>query len=82
MRYKPLHLSVCWILALRVKPKQPLMRGSDVLAVQTQLLAKGYAPGKLYGVYGNITRAAVGALQTVRGIKADGVMGRYAGVLQ
>ncbi len=50
------------------------MRGDDVLAVQTHLLAKGYAPGKLDGVYGNITKAAVVALQTARGIKADGVV--------
>jgi len=60
---------------LRVTPGQPLMRGSDVLAVQTRLLAKGFAPGKLDGVYGNITKAAVVALQTACGIKADGVVG-------
>ena len=60
---------------LRVTPGQPLMRGSDVLAVQTRLLAKGYTPGKLDGVYGNITRAAVVALQAACGIKADGVVG-------
>ena len=60
---------------LRVTPGQPLMRGSDVLAVQTRLLAKGYTPGKLDGVYGNITKAAVVALQTACGIKADGVVG-------
>ena len=60
---------------LRVTPGQPLMRGSDVLAVQTRLLAKGFAPGKLDGVYGNITKAAVVALQTACGIMADGVVG-------
>ena len=60
---------------LRVTPGQPLMRGSDVLAVQTRLLAKGYASGNLDGVYGNITKAAVVALQTACGIKADGVVG-------
>ena len=60
---------------LRVTPGQPLMRGNDVLAVQMRLLAKGYAPGKLDGVYGNITKAAVVALQTACGIKADGVVG-------
>ena len=60
---------------LRVMPGQPLMRGNDVLAVQTRLLAKGYAPGKLDGVYGSITKAAVVALQTVCGIQADGIVG-------
>jgi hypothetical protein len=35
---------------LRVSPRQPLMRCSDVLSVQSRLLAKGYAPGKLDGV--------------------------------
>lgn len=60
---------------LRVVPGQPLMRGSDVLAMQTRLLAKGFAPGKLDGVYGNLTKAAVVALQTACGIKADGVVG-------
>ena len=60
---------------LRVTPGQPLMRGSDVLAVQTRLLAKGFAPGKLDGVYGSITKAAVVALQTACGIKADGIVG-------
>ena len=51
------------------------MRGNDVLAVQTRLLDTGYAPGKLDGVYGNITRAAVVAFQTACGIKADGIVG-------
>ena len=60
---------------LRITPGQPLMRDSDVLAVQTQRLAKGYAPGKLDGVYGNITGAAVLTLQTGCGIKADGIVG-------
>ena len=60
---------------LRVTPGQPLMRGNDVLAVQTRLQAKGYAPGKLDGVYGNITKVAVVVLQTACGIKADGVVG-------
>jgi peptidoglycan hydrolase-like protein with peptidoglycan-binding domain len=60
---------------LRVTPGQPLMHSSDVLAVQTRLLAKGYAPGKLDGIFGNITKAAVVALQTACGIKADGIVG-------
>ena len=38
-------------------------------------MAKGYAPGKLDGVYGSITKAAVVALQTACGIKADGIVG-------
>ena len=46
-----------------------------MLAIQTRLLAKGYAPGKLDGVYGSITRAAVIALQTAFDIKADGIVG-------
>ena len=45
------------------------------MAVQTRLLAKGYALGKLDGVYGNMTRAAVVAMQTTCGIKADDVVG-------
>ena len=66
---------------MRVTPGQPPVHGSDALAVQTRLLAKGYAPGKLDGVYGNLTRTSVVAFQIACGSKADGIVGDgYTGV--
>jgi peptidoglycan hydrolase-like protein with peptidoglycan-binding domain len=49
-------------------------RGSDVVAVQGFLIARGYAI-TLDGVYGIATRAAVADFQASKGLAADGVVG-------
>lgn len=46
-------------------------RGDDVTALQTWLVAKGYLvmpSGAAYGYFGNLTKAAVAAYQTAKGI--------------
>ena len=49
--------------------------GSDVKQVQTQLQTLGYYGGKLDGVYGSGSMAAVAAFQKANGLKADGLAG-------
>lgn len=49
--------------------------GSDVKQVQTQLQALGYYSGKLDGVYGSGSMAAVLAFQKANGLYADGLAG-------
>ena len=53
----------------------PVMRGEDVLAVQTRLAALGYAPGPIDGGYGPTTAAAVKDFQAGHGLEADGKVG-------
>jgi len=53
----------------------PLMQGADVLAVQEQLAAFGYAPGLAYGTYGPTTAAAVQDFQSAHGLAPDGIVG-------
>jgi len=53
----------------------PVMRGDDVLAVQTRLAALGYAPGPIDGAYGPTTAAAVKDFQAGRGLDVDGKVG-------
>jgi len=51
-------------------------RGDDVAAVQEQLAALGFNPGKIDGVYGPNTARAVAAYQATNGtLKADAIAG-------
>jgi peptidoglycan hydrolase-like protein with peptidoglycan-binding domain len=50
--------------------------GSNVLAVQTALAAAGFSPGKLDGVMGPKTRAAIKAYQAANGLTVDGIVGK------
>jgi len=52
-----------------------MLRGEDVLAVQARLLELGFDPGKVDGVYGPMTAAAVIAFQSSRQLDADGIVG-------
>lgn len=52
-----------------------MLSGEDVAAVQTRLELLGFTPGKLDGIYGPKTEAAVIAFQANRGIKVDGIVG-------
>lgn len=50
-------------------------RGTDVANLQTRLLAAGFNPGPLDGIYGPKTAAAVKAYQAANGLKTDAVAG-------
>lgn len=53
----------------------PLLRGPDVTAVQRRLDTKGFPPGRIDGLYGRETEAAVREFQASRGLKVDGIVG-------
>jgi len=59
---------------LRYVPEDP-MWGPDVRGVQERLRALGFYAGPLDGIYARATFDAVVALQAVRGIEADGIVG-------
>ena len=50
-------------------------RGPDVEQLQRRLLAAGFAPGGVDGIYGARTVAAVRDLQESAGLRPDGVFG-------
>ena len=50
------------------------MSGQDVFAVQHALMARGFNPGTVDGVYGPNTAAAVRAFQTANGLTASGIV--------
>jgi hypothetical protein len=51
-------------------------QGDDVAELQTMLNARGYDCGKVDGIFGKGTEAAVKAFQRDNGLDADGVVGR------
>jgi len=53
----------------------PLTAGAAVLDLQQRLKDLGYAPGRLDGVFGDATAAAVRAFQGDAGLLVDGVVG-------
>jgi N-acetylmuramoyl-L-alanine amidase len=53
----------------------PLLRGDDVAELQERLAALGFDPGRVDGIYGAMTRAAVGSFQRDAGLPSDGVAG-------
>jgi len=55
----------------------PMQRGADVEAVQHALVALGYAPGRIDGVYGVATASAVRAFQADHGLEVDGIVGPH-----
>ena len=52
----------------------PFMSGQDVFAVQHALVARGFRPGTVDGIYGPNTAAAVRAFQTANGLPVTGVV--------
>lgn len=56
--------------------KSPNIRGKDVWDLQTLLKAKGYYTGKIDGIYGPLTKAAVESYQKAMGLKVDGIVGK------
>jgi N-acetylmuramoyl-L-alanine amidase len=53
----------------------PLLRGDDVAELQERLAALGFDPGRVDGIYGAMTRAAVASFQRDAGVGGDGVVG-------
>jgi len=53
----------------------PLLRGDDVAELQERLAALGFDPGRVDGIFGALTRAAVASFQRDAGLGADGVAG-------
>lgn len=52
-----------------------MQTGEDVRAIQIRLSNLGHDPGKIDGIYGPKSEAAVTSFQTERGIKVDGIVG-------
>jgi peptidoglycan hydrolase-like protein with peptidoglycan-binding domain len=60
----------------RLLLQNPRLQGEDVKAVQERLRQLGYAQvGKVDGIYGPNTNAAVRAFQTLNGLPADAILG-------
>ncbi len=62
-------------MAMEMRITSPMMRGPDVLGVQTQLDALGYPPGELDGEYGPATAGAMRGFQRDHGLAVDGIVG-------
>ncbi len=60
---------------LQYKPDRKLQSGADVTNLQTRLAQLGHSPGKVDGLYGPMTVAAVKGFQEVARIKVDGIVG-------
>lgn len=58
-----------------MKKTKPNMRGDDVRAAQIALLAKGFDPKGIDGIFGPKTEKAVLAFQKAAGIEVDGIIG-------
>ncbi len=58
-----------------LKRTVPNMQGDDVRAVQTALLAAGFDPKGIDGLYGKNTEKAVKAYQKAHGLEVDGFVG-------
>jgi Putative peptidoglycan binding domain len=61
--------------ALIFRLTSPLTTGKKVKEIQAGLNAEGFNPGKIDGIYGPKTAAAVSAFQAARGLVADGETG-------
>lgn len=55
--------------------KVPVMRGDDILALQSRLNALGFDAGREDGIFGRTTYSAVRAFQREYGVAEDGIFG-------
>jgi len=56
--------------------RHPMLRGDDVAELQRRLSALGFDPGRIDGIFGTQTEAAVREFQHNAGLPADGRCGR------
>jgi N-acetylmuramoyl-L-alanine amidase len=65
-----------WKLGDRsLKLTEPVMRGDDVASLQSRLIEMGFNPGRVDGIYGSASEAAVKDFQKSVGVKIDGICG-------
>ena len=55
--------------------RRPMLRGDDVADLQRQLSALGFHTGRVDGIFGELTGAAVAEFQRNMGLRADGICG-------
>ncbi len=60
--------------SLHLQPS-PMMRGDDVAALQSRLTEMGFNCGRVDGIFGEVTEAAVKEFQKSVGVKVDGKCG-------
>ena len=59
----------------RLYQRKPMMRGDDIADLQRRLGAMGFDAGKIDGIYGPDTAAAVSDFQRNAGLTVDGIFG-------
>ncbi len=65
-----------WTVTRLLKYTRPMLRGDDVKELQTRLTAAGFACGKIDGVFGQKTQAAVKEYQKAKKLTVDGIAGK------
>ncbi|MBM3684767.1 MAG: hypothetical protein FJW83_09570 [Actinobacteria bacterium] len=55
--------------------RSPMMRGDDIADLQRRLGALGFDPGRVDGIFGPLTRAALAEFQRNVGLHPDGISG-------
>ena len=55
--------------------RSPMLRGDDVAELQQRLSALGFDPGRVDGIFGDLTSAALGEFQRNAGLPVDGIAG-------
>ncbi|MGE5391561.1 MAG: peptidoglycan-binding protein [Deltaproteobacteria bacterium] len=68
LKSQPIGPTQCRILAVVT----PYLQGDDVTAVQAALMANGFNPGPIDGIFGPRTSAAVASFQAAKGLPATG----------
>jgi N-acetylmuramoyl-L-alanine amidase len=55
--------------------RRPMLRGDDVAELQQRLSALGFDTGRVDGIFGDLTSAALGEFQRNAGLPVDGIAG-------
>ena len=55
--------------------RSPMLRGDDVAELQQRLSALGFDTGRVDGIFGDLTSAALGEFQRNAGVPVDGIAG-------
>ena len=58
--------------------RSPMLRGDDVAELQQRLSALGFDTGRVDGIFGDLTSAALGEFQRNAGLPVDGIAGAAA----